>query len=188
MQQLVCFANISVDGYFAASDGDISWAHKDKLDEEWNAFVEGNASGGETLVFGRVTYDMMAGYWPTPFAKANDPVVADRMNAMRKIVFSRTLSGVTWRNTVVMKDDLVATIRKLKLEPGEKMAILGSGSIVSQLLQEGLIDEIQLVVNPVVLGSGRQLFADLRGKLNLRLLSSRTFGNGNVLIRYAPTS
>jgi dihydrofolate reductase len=166
----------------------MSWAKADHQDAEWNAFVAGNASGGGVLVFGRITYELMAGFWPTPFAIESMPAVAEGMNKMPKVVFSRTMDQASWDNTRLVKGDLVVEMRKMKQEDGEGMAILGSGSIVSQLAQEGLIDEYQIVVNPVVLGAGRTMFDGIKEKLNLKLTKSRAFGNGNVLLCYEPAA
>ncbi len=188
MRKLVVFNQVTLDGYFAGMNGDISWAYKDNKDAEWNAFVAGNASGGGQLLFGRITYELMASYWPTPHAIENDPVVAERMNNLPKVVFSRTLDKASWKNTKLVKGSLAAEVRKMKKAPGEGMAILGSGSIASQLAQEGLIDEFQIVVNPVVLGKGRTVFDGIKSKLNLKLTKTRTFGNGNVLLCYEPMS
>jgi len=184
MRKLVAFTNVTLDGYFADANGDMSWAHKQ--DAEWKAFVADNASSGGELLFGRITYELMAGYWPTPLAIKNDPIVAEGMNNLPKVVFSRTLDKASWKNTKLVKSDLAAEIRKMKKESGQDMVILGSGSIVSQLAQEGLIDEYQMVVNPVVLGKGRNLFDGVKGKLVLKLTKSLTFGNGNVLLCYEP--
>jgi dihydrofolate reductase len=186
MRKLTVFNQVTLDGYFAGVNGDISWAMKDKKDTEWNAFVEENAKGGGVLLFGRVTYELMARYWPTPLAIENDPVVAERMNKLQKVVFSRTLDRTSWSNSTLVKGDIAAAIKKMKEEPGKDMAILGSGTIVSQLAQEGLIDEYQIVVNPVVLGKGRTLFEGVKKKLTLKLTKTRTFGNGNVLLCYEP--
>lgn len=119
-------------------------------------------------------------------ASTNDPIVAERMNALPKVVFSRTLDQGSWSNTTLVKGDMVAAVRRMKHEPGKDMAILGSGSITSQLAQEGLIDEYQIVVNPVVLGEGRTMFDGIKEKLTLKLTKTRTFGNGNVLLCYEP--
>jgi dihydrofolate reductase len=108
MRKLVVFNMVSLDGYFVDASGDMSWAHKH--DEEWNTFVGGNASGNGMLLFGRVTYDMMAGYWPSPMALQNSPVVAKGMNAMPKIVFSRTLDKASWNNTTLLKGDVVTEV------------------------------------------------------------------------------
>ncbi len=186
MRRLDAFMQLTLNGYFAGPNGDIGWAHKDRDDAEWNAFVTGNAKGGGELLFGRITYELMASYWPTPLAMKNDPVVAEGMNSLPKVVFSRTLNKASWTNARVVKDDLSAAVRKMKEGPGKDMTILGSGSIVSQLAEAGLIDEFQLVVNPVVLGSGRTLFDGIKTRLNLKLAKTRTFPNGNVLLSYEP--
>lgn len=186
MRKLVVFNQVTLDGYFSGLNGDFSWAYKDKQDAEWNAFVAGNASGGGQLLFGRITYQLMASYWPTPQATVNDPIVAERMNNLPKVVFSRTLDQASWSNTRLVKGELAAEVRKMKKEPGADMALLGSGSIVSQLTQQSLIDEYQLVLNPVVLGKGRTMFDGINSKLSLTLTKTRTFGNGNVLLCYQP--
>ncbi len=184
MRKLVVFNQVSLDGYFVDGHGDMSWAHQN--DAEWQSFVQENAKGGGELLFGRITYELMASYWPTPFARENDPVVADRMNHLPKVVFSRSMQNAGWNNTRLVKGDLAAEIRKMKLEPGNELVIMGSGSIVAQLAQAGLIDEYQLVVNPVVLGKGRTMFEGIQEKLPLKLTRTRTFGNGNILLCYEP--
>jgi len=185
MRKLIVFNNVTLDGYFTGKNGDLSWA-KGHMDAEFNAFVADNAKSGGLLLLGRITYELMTSYWPTPQARANDPVVAERMNNLPKVVFSRTLDKASWSNTKLVKGDLAAEIRQMKKEPGKDMTILGSGSIVSQLAREGLIDEYQMVVNPVVLGEGRTTFDGIKEKLTLKLTNSRTFGNGNVFLRYEP--
>jgi len=186
MRKLAAFIQVSLDGYFADSDGGIDWAYRDPSDAEWNAFVAGNAKGGGQLLFGRITYEFMASYWPTPMAAANNPVVAERMNSLPKMVFSRTLDETPWQNTTLMKGDLVSEVRRSKQADGPDMAILGSGSIVAQLAQAGAIDEFQIVVNPIVLGKGSALFDGIRESLPLQLTATRSFGNGNVFLNYAP--
>ncbi|HEY3377759.1 MAG TPA: dihydrofolate reductase family protein, partial [Armatimonadota bacterium] len=121
MRKVVVFNQVSLDGYFVDAHGDMSWAHRDNTDAEWSAFVAENAQGGGLLVFGRITYELMASYWPTPLALAHDPVVAERINKLPKVVFSRTLEEAAWHNTTLVKDDLTATIRAMKQEPGVDM-------------------------------------------------------------------
>jgi dihydrofolate reductase len=128
----------------------------------------------------------MASYWPTPLAVKNDPVVAEGMNSLPKVVFSRTMEKALWNNTRLVKGDLVAEIRRMKREPGQDMVIMGSGSIVSQLAQERVIDEYQMVMIPVVLGKGRTMFDGVTDRLNMTLTQSRVFGNGNVYLCYEP--
>ena len=188
MRKLVAFLQVMLDGHFAGANGDIGWAHKEAKDAEWSAFVADNATAGGQLLFGRLTYEMMASFWPTPLAIERDPIVAERMNSLPKVVFSRTLDKASWDNTKLVKGDPAAAVRKMKQEPGKQMAILGSGSIVSQLAQEGLIDEYQLVVNPVVLGKGRTVFDGIKEKLTLKPTRTRTFSNGNVLLCYEPVT
>ena len=184
MRKLVVFNNVSLDGCFVDGRGDMSWAHRH--DPEWGAFVSENASGGGVLVFGRVTYDLMAGYWPTPAALEANPVVAEHMNNLPKIVFSRTLDRASWKNTRLIKGDIVSAMKELKQEPGPDMVILGSGSIVSQLTDARLIDEYQVVLCPIALGSGRTMFEGVRERLGLTLKKTRAFGNGNVVLWYEP--
>jgi dihydrofolate reductase len=184
MRKLVVFNNVSLDGYFVDARGDMSWAHRH--DAEWGAFTSENASGGGELVFGRVTYDLMAGYWPTAAARESNPVVAEQMNNLPKVVFSRTLEKAEWKNTRLIGSDIASATRALKQEPGPGMVILGSGSIVSQLADARLIDEYQVVVCPVVLGGGRTMFEGVRERLDLTLKRTRAFGNGNVVLWYEP--
>ncbi len=186
MRKLIVFNHVSLDGYFVDANGEMRFAHTKSPDAEWDAFVEGNARGGGMLLFGRITYELMAGFWPTPAAAAAMPLVAERMNALSKVVFSRTLDSASWQNTRVVKGDLPVEIRKMKKEMGEDMVIFGSGSIVSQLTPHGLIDEYQIVVNPVVLGKGRTMFDGIQEKVPLKLTSTRAFGNGNALLCYEP--
>lgn len=184
MRKLTVFIHTSLDGFFVDRHGDMSWAHQQ--DAEWNAFAAENAGGGGALVFGRVTYQMMASFWPTPQAAQVMPAVAAQMNQMAKFVFSRTLTEATWQNTQLISGDIVTAMRNLKQATGPDLVILGSGSIVSQLAASGLIDAYQLVINAIVLGQGRSLFPDVPGRLPLRHLQTRTFANGNVVLTYEP--
>jgi dihydrofolate reductase len=186
MRKLIVFNHVTLDGYFVDENGDMSWAQSDHQDAEWDAFVAENASGGGELVLGRVTYEMMASFWPTPFAIENMPEIAKGINRMPKFVFSRTLEQASWNNTTLVKGDPTVEIRKMKRKNGEGMAILGSGSIVLQLAQEGLIDEYQFVMNPIVLGGGRAMFEGIKDKLRLNLTKTRAFKNGNVFLSYEP--
>ncbi len=186
MRKLNVFNHISLDGYFVDRNGEMTFAHNKIQDPEWDAFVEGNASGGGVLIFGRITYELMASFWPTPHAVDQMPVVAERMNSLPKVVFSRTLREASWSNTRLMRGDVADEMRRMKAEPGEGMTILGSGSIVAQLAKYGLIDEYQVVVNPVLLGGGRTMFEGLDPMVRLRRTKTRAFKNGNVLLSYEP--
>ena len=183
MRQLTAFNFITLDGYFKGPQEDLSW-HRHGAEE--NEYAAENLGSGSTLLFGRVTYEMMAGYWPTPLAIQNDPIVAEGMNNADKIVFSRTLKKVEWKNTRLMKDNIEEEIKKMKQMPGKDMTILGSGSILTLFAQQGLIDEYQIMVDPVVLGNGTSIFKGIKHKLNLRLTRTRTFKSGVVLLCYEP--
>lgn len=184
MRKLTVFNNVTLDGYFTDTQGDMNWAHKD--DPEWKAFTAENAKGGGVLLFGRVTYELMASFWPTPTAMEQMPEVAKGMNDLQKVVFSRTLDKASWNNTKLVKSGLVEEVRKMKTEPGEDMVIMGSGTIVSQLSEHRLIDEYQIVLVPIVLGQGRTMFEGMKDRLMLKRTDARTFENGNVLASYEP--
>jgi dihydrofolate reductase len=137
------------------------------------------------LLFGRITYQAMAAYWPSPAAAAqNDPRITARMNSLPKIVVSRTLGKAVWPNSRSICGDLAEEITKLKEEPGKDVAIFGSVSLATSLLELGLPDEVRLMVNPVVLGVGHFLFKTAQSRISLRLLMTRQFNSGNVLLCY----
>lgn len=186
MARLIVFNSISLDGYFTDAKGDVRWAHR--ADPEWQAFVEQNVGGESVLVFGRVTYELMFGYWPQPQVIKNDPIVAKRMNEGAKIVFSRSLRKAAWSNTRLVNGNLATEIRRLKKESEIDMVILGSGSIVLQLAPLGLIDEYHMILCPVALGGGRTMFQGITDKLELTLTKTRVFGNGNVVLHYGAST
>jgi dihydrofolate reductase len=181
MRRIVVFNNVTLDGYYTGLDGDMSWAHK--TDPEWMEFTNSNAKGGAVLGFGRVTYDMMAGYWPTPMAMQNMPTVAEAMNQQPKLVFSRTMNEAKWNNTRLIKGDLATEVLKIKSEPGDDIVIMGSGNLIAQLAQLKQIDEYQIALTPVVVGRGKSMF-DGVDKTNLKLTRSRAFNNGTVMLWY----
>jgi len=183
MRRLIVFNLVTLDGYFAGRGGDISWHNVDK---EFQELAEAASNSGNTLLFGRVTYELMARHWPTPEAVKNDPIVARGMNEAPKIVFSRTLDKAEWHHTRLVKGDMLAEVRKLKLEAGRDLTVLGSGSLVAQLAQAGLIDEYQVLLNPVVIGRGKTMFEGVTDGFTLKLMRTRTFKNGNVLLVYEP--
>ena len=180
--RLNMFNSVSLDGYFTDASNDMSWAHAGGDDAEFQKFVAGNAKGESALVFGRVTYEMMASFWPTPMAAQAMPEVAAGMNRAKKYVFSRNLKKADWANTAVLHGEPAAEIAKLK-RAGD-LTILGSGSIVKQLAAAELIDDYQLMVCPVILGGGRTLFDGIPGRPTLKLANSRTFKNGKVFLHY----
>jgi dihydrofolate reductase len=183
MARLSVFNFMTLNGFYAGPNGDISW-HRHGGEE--NAYAEEGAQSESTLIFGRITYQMMASYWPTPMAARDNPGVAEGMNRSEKIVFSRTLKTADWNNTRLVKENMIDEIKSLKRKRGKALTILGSGSIVTQLADAGLIDEYQIMVDPVALGAGATLFKGLNKKLDLKLKSTRSFKSGVVLLVYEP--
>ncbi|HEX9364620.1 MAG TPA: dihydrofolate reductase family protein [Candidatus Dormibacteraeota bacterium] len=176
---IASFIMASLDGYFEGEKPwDLDWH---RTDEEFNDFAAEQLDQFDTLVFGRATYEGMAQYWPSEEAIKSDPEVAARMNDANKIVVSRTLTSPVpaWNNTRLVKDS-----RELRSD--EKILVLGSAVLTTSLLEDGLLDELRIMVNPVLLGSGRSLATSAKGQIPLRLLARREFRNGNVLLTYAP--
>lgn len=183
MRKLTVFNFISLNGYYKGQDNDISW-HRHGAEE--GTFSADSLKADNILLFGRVTYEMMAFWWPSPMAAEAYPEVAKGMNAAEKIVFSTIIEQPKWNNTTVMHGDIVSRIRQMKQQPGKNMTILGSGSIVSQFAEAGLIDEYQIMIDPIVLGEGTSIFKGLKHNLNLTLTDSKVFKSGVVLLSYKP--
>ena len=175
------FLMVTLDGYYEGPNREFDfWV----VDDEFNEFSAAQLEEVDALVFGRVTYVGMAAYWPTPAAVEDDPRVAARMNGLPKIVVSRTLDRAEWSNTRLV--DTPDALTALKQEPGGDIAILGSSDLTVSLLQLGLVDELRIMVNPVVLGSGRSVFKTATERIGLKLVERRDFESGNVLLRYHP--
>jgi dihydrofolate reductase len=183
LRKVIVFMMTTPDGYFAGPEGDIYWHN---VDEEFNEFANEQLNSVDTLIFGRVTYELMASYWPTPAATTDDPIIAGQMNSLPKVVFSRTLDKAEWHNTRLIKDNVAEEVARLKEQPGKDLIIMGSSNLSASFINLGLIDEFRIMVNPVVLGDGKPLFKGIHDKLNLKLLKSRTFNSGNVLLYYQP--
>ena len=178
---IASFIMVTLDGFF---DGDQPWDLSwHRTDEEFNSFASEQLDEFDALVFGRATYEGMAQYWPTEDAVKTDPEVAGRMNDSPKIVVSRTLNKPepAWSNTTLVKD--AAELRSQK-----NLLVLGSAVLTTSLLEAGLLDQLRIMVNPVLIGSGRSLASSAKGPIALRLHARREFGNGNVLLTYAPGS
>lgn len=184
MAKLSVFNLITLDGCFKGPNDDISW-HNFGEDEQALSIEASNS--GSTLLFGRVTYDMMKSYWTSDDAKNEDPKTTQGMNSSKKIVFSKTLNEATWENTRLIKGDLISEIKKLKAEEKANMTILGSGQIVAQLAQANLIDDYSILLNPLALGDGTTMFKGLSHPLKLNLVSVKAMKSGNVLLKYTGT-
>lgn len=180
MAKLNMFNFITLNGFYKGADEDISW-HKHGYQE--SQFSEKSAQANGILLFGRVTYQMMASYWPTPAAKQNMPATAEGMTKAEKIVFSKTLTDADWGNTRIVKTGLIEEVQKLK-QGSKPITILGSGSIVSQLAEHNLIDTYQIMLDPVAIGKGTSIFSNISNELHLELIGTETFKSGVVLLSY----
>ena len=196
MRRIVMFNWLTADGYFAAVDGNLSWVVPDE--EQARAAAE-SIGGVDTVLFGRRTYELFEKFWPHALdddvSTTPDPhhpgrrsrehrVIAVALNEMTKLVFSRTLKDVTWRNSRLVRALDPRDIEIMKNQPGKDMIVFGSGSIVSQLARHGLVDEYQFVVSPVLIGNGRQMMSALDATTRLTLLESKPYAAGNVMLRY----
>lgn len=175
---------ITADGYFEGPNHDISWHN---VDSEFAKFAVRQLDEADTLIFGRRTYELMAGYWPTYEGTKDNNETARQMNSYRKVVFSKTLKHVDWENTELHADDVSGVMNKLRNEQGKDIAVLGSSNLCLTLIQNDLLDEIRLMVNPVILGSGTSLFAGLDNRHKLSFMKLTEFKSGNVLLTYGKT-
>ena len=172
---------VSLDGKAEGASGSIDWH---QVDADYNAYAADLLESADAILFGRVTYELMAAYWPTVEAKERDPVIAEIMNRLPKYVVSRTLSQANWPGTTVLQEALVQHDTGMKSNGMRKVVILGSGKLVSALSEADAIDEYQLMVNPVVLGSGPPFLSTLSPNLQLDLIRVQPFQSGNVLLVY----
>lgn len=170
---------VTLDGYFEGSNRELDWH---LVDDEFNEYAREMLNSVDSLLFGRITYQLMAGYWPT--ATRNDPYITEKMNSLKKIVFSKTLSKVEWNNTQLVKSNIEQVVFTLKQQTGKNIALFGSATILALLMQNHLIDELRIVVNPVILASGKPLFKNLETRHHLELLNVKPFKSGNVLLQY----
>ena len=183
MRKLSVFEFTTLNGSFKGPGDDTSW-HRHGGEE--SKYSEEMLNAGNTLLFGRVTYEMMAGYWPTPMAAEHNPIVAAGMNKADKIVFSKTLKKAGWNNTRIINENIVEEMRRMKEMPGNDMTILGSGTIATLFADAGLLDEIQIMVDPVVIGNGTPLFHTIKKPMDLKLTGTRNFKSGTVILIYKP--
>jgi dihydrofolate reductase len=184
MRKVIMFNRISIDGFFAGPNGEShEWFINDpKVDKAAHKMMQ-----PDTVLFGRVTYQIFENHWPKVVKDKKAPKEAratgKELNKIKKLVFSKTLREVTWENSQLIQDNLHEEVRKLKQEDGPDMVIFGSGTIVQQLTDKELIDEYIFVVTPVILGAGKSFFRDVK-KLNLKLLKTKDFDSGNIMLHY----
>lgn len=179
MRNVIMWNMVTLDGYFEGRKSwEIDW-HEDVWGDELERFSLDQAKDVGMLLFGRVTYEGMAAYWTTATGE-----IADFMNSVRKIVFSRTLEKADWNNTRLVRGNAEDEVAKLKQEPGKDLYIFGSADLSASLARRGLIDEYRLGLNPLVLGGGNPLFKPEPERMKLRLLEARPLASGVVILRY----
>lgn len=185
MRKAVQFMHVSLDGFVAGSNGEMDWI---KVDAEIFEYAGMRTSESDTALYGRVTFGMMEAYWPTaanqPNATKHTIEHAAWYNKVDKVVLSKTLKGKTFNNTTIISENAGDHVRKLKQSNGKEIIIFGSPSASHSLMREGLIDELWLFVNPILIGKGIPLFKDVPGKINLKLLKNHAFSNGVVCLHY----
>jgi dihydrofolate reductase len=183
MRKMFLQMMISLDGSYQGPNGELDWH---EIDPEFDQYAVDMLNGSDLLLFGRKTYDLMAAYWPDPKAIADDPLVAERMNSLPKVVVSRTRQTARWAGTRVLNKDIEKELKELKQGVGKDIAVLGSSDLGLTLLSLGLIDELRIIITPVILGNGKPLFQGLRRRFPMKLTGTRTFSNKNVLLIYSP--
>jgi dihydrofolate reductase len=183
MRKVLYALSVSLDGFFEAANGDLSWSNPDE--ELFQHFIEREATFGLHL-YGRRLYENMAAFWPTADENpsAPKPVIAYAKiwKSIPNIVFSTTLAQVG-ENSRLVRGNLAAEVNQLKAQAGQDL-IVGGAELAASFMQLGLIDEFWLYIRPIILGSGQPMFRPLRDTLNLQLIDTRTFRSGVVLLRY----
>lgn len=176
MRQVFWQIVVTLDGLVAGPNGALDWFVPD---EDFNDYVAEMLSSIDGILVGRVTYEGFAGYWPS-----STDAEAPKMNALPKIVFSRTLESVDWKNSRLVKENVHEEISKLKQQPGKDIALFGSANLASTLMRLDLIDEYRIVVSPVVLGAGIPMFRDVKEATTLTLAKTQTLRSGAVILHY----
>jgi dihydrofolate reductase len=180
VRRIFWFGMQSLDGYHETREGELFWHN---VDAEFHAFAVAQLDEADTLLFGRKTYEHMAGFWPgTDIPEVS--ATAERMNGYPKVVVSATLADPAWGPVTVLGDDFAARLGELKDKPGKDIVLIGSSELAAGLLDAGLLDELRVMVNPVVLGGGHASLASA-SRADLKLTAVRQFGSGNVLLTYA---
>lgn len=189
MRKIIVTMWTSLDGFIAGPDQEMDWVGQ-FYDDAMGRYEDSVVSTADTLLLGRATYQSFAGSWPhvpdNSQASEGEKAYAHKVNAMRKIVFSKTLTSADWNNSQLFTEIVPEEIARLKEEPGKDIAIYGSASIVQQLTNLGLIDEYQILIHPLLLGSGKSLFTNIKSRKTLKLVQTRTHPSGVVVLFYQP--
>ena len=180
MRKIVAGLFVSLDGVVEAPE---TW-HFPYFNDEMGEVVASQMAGADTILLGRRTYEEFAAYWAD---KGSEVDFADQINSIPKLVASTTLESVGWQNSTLIRGDVATELTRLKQEPGKDISITGSGTLVRSLLRDGVLDELRLLVHPIVVGTGNRLFPDGADRVPLKLRDSRTFSTGVLYLTYEPT-
>jgi dihydrofolate reductase len=172
---------VSVDGYISGQNGEFDWFVWDKEMENYSVDLVKTV---DTMLFGRKTYQLMESYWPNASPPEESPIIIDAMNNTPKVVFSRTLEKAGWNNSRLVEENAKEEVVRLKQQPGKNIVIYGSSEFAAYLTGQSLIDEYQMIINPVILGEGKRLFEGIDQKTKMELKETRKFKSGNVLLNY----
>jgi dihydrofolate reductase len=186
MRRIIASEFLSADGYIVGPKEDMGWV-TNSFNDEMGKYAGDLMASMDTILLGRVTYQIMAGAWPN--WKEEQSPGADKMNNTPKVVLSRTLKQAPWGKyepATILKDNVEQRVRELKQKPGKNIVIYGSAKAVQSLTRSGLVDEYQLLVHPVLLGDGKPLFERTQRQVGLKLLRAQTFGNGVNVLCYEP--
>ncbi len=187
MRKIIYYNLVSLDGFFAGPNGEIDWH---RVDEEFNQYAIEFLNSVDTIIFGRITYQLFENFWPAaakdPTTSKSDRVIANQINDLSKLVFSKTLAQVSWQNSHLFRQVAPDEIVKMKGQPGKDMVIFGSANLAQSFIKPGLVDEYRIMVNPIVLGNGMPLFQNLQNRIELSFIRSHTFKTGVIVLTYQP--
>jgi dihydrofolate reductase len=191
MRKVIVSIFLTLDGSFEGPNKELDWH---VWDDEMEKYMSDLLNNVDTILLGRVAYQLLAEYWPIAIPKTTmprnpgeeHPFIIEKMNILPKIILSKTLDKVEWKNSMLIKENVKEEILRLKHQPGKDLVLFGGANIASALLRLGLIDEYRIILNPVILSNGNPFFKDIRDKLSLKLLGTKTFDCGNVLLYYQP--
>jgi len=179
MRKIVASLFIALDGVMEAPH---TW-HFPYFNDEMGQDVGAQMAASDTMLLGRQTYEEFAAFWPQ---QESDGDIADHMNTIPKLVVSNTLKTLEWQNSTLISGNVAGELTKIKQQPGKNIGVTGSATLIRSLLRDGLLDELRLLLHPIVVGSGKRLFEDGTGQVPLKLVESRTFSTGVVALTYEP--
>lgn len=185
MRKIVLFIHTSLDGYAVSKERKLDWIH---VDQEIFDYAAERTNKSDTALYGRITYEMMEGYWPTagdkPNASKHDKEHSAWYNAVNKVILSKSMRDAKLKNTIIISDDIQKHILELKQKEGKEIIIFGSPSAAHSLMQFDLIDNYWLFVNPVLLGNGIPVFGNISQIKKLKLIDENAFSSGVVCLHY----